>query len=110
DLDNALLGGTLLEVNAGGPTAWIDLDIPLDAQAVGILNTARSQNRRVALYFAPTANNERQSLLLDNVAFRLDGSYTPVSQSGQIAYIEGDRLRRIAPHGGGAQTVWTHPG
>jgi len=109
DLNNALLGAALLEANAAGPTGWVERSFPLDAEAIGILNTARSQNRRLALYFAPNANNERQSLLLDNVSFRFNGSYTPVPQSGQIAFVQGRELRRIAPTGGSAQTVWTAP-
>lgn len=109
DLDNAILGGTLLDVAASGPGVWVDRSFPLDAEAIGLLNTARSQNRRVALYFATTANNERQSLLLDNVSFRFNGSYTPVPQTGQIAFVQGRELRRIASSGGSAQTVWTAP-
>jgi Tol biopolymer transport system component len=110
DLNQSVLSGFLLQAAATGPGNWVEVDIPLDAPSIGLLNTARGQNQRLALYFQPAANNDRQSLLLDNVSFKVSGSYTPIGQSGSIAYVDGNALRRIKPDGSAAQTLWTHPG
>jgi hypothetical protein len=110
DINQTVVSGLLLQANASGPTTWVDVDIPLGAAEVALLNTARNQNQRLALYFQPAANNDRQSLLLDNVSLKVSGSYTPISQAGSIAYVDGNALRRIKPDGSSAQTLWTHPG
>lgn len=110
DLNQSVLSGFLLQAAATGPGNWVDISIPLDSASIDLLNTARGQNRRLALYFQPAANNDRQSLLLDNVSFKVSGSYTPIGQSGSIAYVDGSALRRIKPDGSSAQTLWTHPG
>lgn len=109
DPNNAIVAGAIFAENVGGVTDWQQFSAPLDQSGLDALNSARGNQQRLMLMVGTAANSWRLSMLVDNIAFQVNGSQTVPAFSGEIAFVDGKQIKRINPNSGAAQTIWTHP-
>jgi hypothetical protein len=110
DTNNAIVAGAVYGENVGSVTAWQQFSVTFDQSSLDALNAARAANQRLVLMIGTVANSWRLSLLVDDVAFQVNGSQSVPAFSGEIAFVDGKQIKRIQPSSGAAQTIWTHPG
>jgi hypothetical protein len=104
---------TPLAVTVYPGEAWQSASVSLSAGEVTALNAARAAGERV--YAVVELSAQFLYANVDNVSFKVSGSMDVPALNGAIAYVGLDgsgyakTVKRIAPDGTDAQTVWTHP-
>jgi hypothetical protein len=95
-----------VDVNSFPGFDWQSVRVVLNTEALNQLNTAHAAGRRVFLLIALMGENIE--VVVDNVAFQVEGTMKLPNILGVIAYIrDGKEIRRVRPNGSDDSLIWT---
>ena len=109
DTNAAIVAGSVFAQNMDAVTGWQQFSATFDQTSIDALNAARGNKQRLVLMIGTVANSIRLSLLVDDIAFQVNGNQSVPAFTGEIAFVDGTQIKKVNPASGAAQTVWTHP-